>query len=785
VFNATSNLTKLDLSSNELEGTMKTISDICSLHSLNLADNNLNENISTILLNLSGCARYSLQHLSLSDNKITGTFPDLSIFPSLITIDLSSNLLSGKVLDGVRILPSKLESLNFYFNSLEGAIPYSFGNLCSLSSLDLSSNKLSEDLSVILHNMLVGCAKYSLQNLNLATNRITGTIPDMSGFSSLESLDLSYNLLNGTISNYTFPCKLGDLDLESNNLEGVVTDSHFDNMSKLMYLNLSYNSLALKFSDNWVPPFQLSIINLSSCNLGPSFPKWLQSQKQLQILDISNAEISDVVPVWFWTQTTNIQVMNISYNNLIGTIPNLPIIFFKPYCRVILDSNQFEGSIPPFFRSAALLRLSKNKFSEIRLLLCTNATIDNLLLLDLSKNQLSTQIPDCWSHLKALTFLDLSDNTLFGEVPSSMGSLSNLEVLILRNNSLAGKLPISLKNCTNLVMLDLGDNRLSGPIPYWLGQQLQMLSLRKNRFYGSLPYSLCNLINIQLLDLSENNLSGQIFKCLKNFFAMSHNVSLTSSISFDLTYKEQNVVGSVGTFDLIAMLMWKGAERQFKNNKLILRSIDLSSNQLTGGIPEEIGNLIALVSLNLSSNNLTGKITSKIGRLTSLEFLDLSRNHFSGLIPNSLAQIDRLSMLNLSNNNLSGRIPIGTQLQSFNASSYEGNADLCGKPLDNKCPGDEDAAHRKPETHEESSQEDKKTLYFSVTLGFITGFLGLWGSLFLIRHWRHKYVLFLDNIIDTMYIFIVLNATKFQVWLRRLQVTFSFLSFTLSFIYCS
>jgi Leucine-rich repeat (LRR) protein len=207
-------------------------------------------------------------------------------------------------------------------------------------------------------------------------------------------------------------------------------------------------------------------------------------------------------------------------------------------------------------------------------------------------------------------------------------------------------------------MLDLGDNRLSGPIPYWLGQQLQMLSLRKNRFYGSLSHSLCYLTNIQLLDLSENNLSGKLFKCLKNFFAMSHNVSSPSTVDYDLIYQVGPLDLLVGSFDLMVMLMWKGSERQFKNNKLILRSIDFSSNQLTGNIPKEIGNLIELVSLNLSNNYLSGEITSNIGRLTSLEFLDLSRNHFSGLIPNSLAQIDRLSMLNLSNNNLCGRIPI-------------------------------------------------------------------------------------------------------------------------------
>ncbi|KAK2430153.1 receptor protein EIX2 [Trifolium repens] len=80
-------------------------------------------------------------------------------------------------------------------------------------------------------------------------------------------------------------------------------------------------------------------------------------------------------------------------------------------------------------------------------------------------------------------------------------------------------------------------------------------------------------------------------------------------------------------------------------------------------------------------------------------------------------------MLNLSDNNLSGRIPIGTQLQSFDASSYEGNVDLCGKPLDKKCPGDEEVAHQKPETHE----EDKKTTLFECGIGIYHRILGTLG----------------------------------------------------------
>jgi Leucine-rich repeat (LRR) protein len=187
-------------------------------------------------------------------------------------------------------------------------------------------------------------------------------MPDMSGYSSLKNLFLSDNLLHGRIlKNFTFPHQLEILYLDSNNLEGVITDSHFDNMSMLMYLNLSYNSLALNFSENWAPPFQLSTIYLRTCIIGPSFPKWLQSQKHLQLLDISDTGISDLVPVWFWTLAANMMLMNISYNNLIGTIPNLPLRFSENF-QAIMDSNQFEGSIPPFFSKCNIATVVQEQF---------------------------------------------------------------------------------------------------------------------------------------------------------------------------------------------------------------------------------------------------------------------------------------------------------------------------------------------------------------------------------------------------------------------------------------
>jgi hypothetical protein len=195
--------------------------------------------------------------------------------------------------------------------------------------------------------------------------------------------------------------------------------------------------------------------------------------------------------------------------------------------------------------------------------------------------------------------------------------------------------------------------------------------------------------------------------------------------------------------------MWKGANRRYKNADKLLKIIDLSGNQLTGEIPTEMEYLFGLISLNLSKNNLTGEIPSNIGYLKLLEVLDLSRNHLSGPIPSSLAHIYGLSTLNLSNNELGGKIPIGTQLQTFDASSFEGNSNLCGEQLHRKCPEEQLAEHQKPQVR--AGDDDKsiflEALYMSMGIGFFTGFVGLIGSILLLQSWRDTYSRFLNALI--------------------------------------
>ena len=84
----------------------------------------------------------------------------------------------------------------------------------------------------------------------------------------------------------------------------------------------------------------------------------------------------------------------------------------------------------------------------------------------------------------------------------------------------------------------------------------------------------------------------------------------------------------------------------------------LYSNQLTGPIPSELGNLTALTSLFLSSNQLSGTIPTSLASLSNLTNLTLMNNDLTGAIPAELGGLTRLNTLDLRNNRLSGVIPV-------------------------------------------------------------------------------------------------------------------------------
>lgn len=85
--------------------------------------------------------------------------------------------------------------------------------------------------------------------------------------------------------------------------------------------------------------------------------------------------------------------------------------------------------------------------------------------------------------------------------------------------------------------------------------------------------------------------------------------------------------------------------------------LDLNSNNLTGTIPTDIGNVTYLEELNLGGNNITGSLPSQLTNLTFLKRLYLGHNNLSGNIPSFIGSLANLETLYLNDNSFSGNIP--------------------------------------------------------------------------------------------------------------------------------
>ncbi|XP_030501273.2 receptor-like protein EIX1 [Cannabis sativa] len=763
-----------------------------SLKYLDVSDSNLNslpdwlfglKNMETFIgrdnnLDVSILCRFHnmtfLKHLDISGNNIDqSTYIPSCLYSlnNLEILDLSSNKLYGVISSAIKNLTS-IVNLDLSYNSLEGKIPKSIGILCNLQSISLSGNKLEGEISDALESF-IGCnpkgiTSFSLdENLfygqlkdeviekfknltyfSLRLNKLSGLIPPSLGkLSALTYLDVGFNQFNGSLpESFGSLSALETLDISHNLLEGVVSEIHLANLSNLKYLHASGNSLTLRVSPYWIPPFTLRYIDLSSWNLGPQFPNWLKSQNLLSSMDLSQTRISDAIPNWFWKLSTNFEYLNLSHNQISGGVPDMQF-HSRFFCMIYLSSNKLQGPLPRISSSVTELDLSNNLFSgDISHALCDQKIhhVENKLkILHLGDNNgLSGNIPDCWVYWPSLKVINLNNANLIGQIPNSMGTLCKLESLHLRNNGLSGHIPVSLQNCTMLRVMDLGLNNIVGSLPKWMGTRLSnlmFLGFRSNKLSGKIPLELCHLDQLQILDIAHNNLSGTIPRCFGRLKGMINKPSSNGIVSYSF-YE--------GVFIENAFVVRKGREDQYSTILTLVTGLDLSNNNLSGEFPLQLTHLQALQSLNLSTNSLKGNIPKQIENMTMLESFDLSMNQLSGNIPQGMSSLTFLNHLNLSYNNFSGKIPTSTQLQSMEASSFIGNK-LCGLPLPKNCTEDEEIMHKGTTSYntkeDDDDEEEKYWFRLGIAVGFGVGFVGVIGPLLVCGFWRRAYFWFFNE----------------------------------------
>jgi Leucine-rich repeat (LRR) protein len=398
----------LDLSNNLFTGAFPTsIANVTSLEVVNLNQNpgfDVWRPAESLFVPLR-----RIRVLILSTTSMRGGIPAwFGNMTSLTDLELSGNYLTGTIPVSLARLP-RLQFLELYYNELEGGVPAELGNLTQLTDIDLSENRLTGAIPESL------CALRNLRVLQIYTNRLTGPIPAVLGNSTqLRILSVYRNQLTGEI-----PADLG------------------------------------RYSD-------LNVIEVSENQLTGPLPPYACVNGHLQyILVLSNLLTGPIPPAY--AECTPLLRFRVSNNHLEGDVP--PGIFGLPHASIVdLNYNHFTGPVA-----------------------ATVAGATNLTSLFASNNRMSGVLPPEIAGASGLVKIDLSNNLIGGPIPESVGLLSKLNQLSLQGNRLNGSIPETLAGLKTLNVLNLSDNALSGEI----------------------PESLCKLLP-NSLDFSDNNLSGPV-----------------------------------------------------------------------------------------------------------------------------------------------------------------------------------------------------------------------------------------------------------------------------------
>ncbi|EEF39214.1 protein binding protein, putative [Ricinus communis] len=449
-----------------------------SLKNLSLAGNNFSGSIPDSISGL-----VSVQSLDLSRNSFSGLLPaSLTRLNNLVYLNLSSNGFTKRIPKGLESI-SGLQVLDLHGNMFDGPLDGEFFLLTNVSYVDLSLNLLAGSSP---EKLLPGISE-SIKHLNLSHNQLTGSlVSELRLFASLKVLDLSYNQLSGDLPGFDFAYELQVLRLSNNRFSGFVPNDLLKGDSLLLTeLDLSTNNLSGPVS--MIMSTTLRVLDLSSNGLTGELPIVTGS---CAVLDLSNNEFEgNLTRIAKWG---NLEYLDLSQNRLKGSFPEvLPQFLRLNYLN--LSHNSFSSSLPKAFAQYPKLQVLDMSSNQLDGPLLTDfLTLPTLQELHLENNLLNGAIefsPPS-NNESNLLVIDLSHNQLDGYFPDRFGSLTGLQVLSLAGNNLSGSLPSSMSGMTSLIALDLSQNHFTGPVPNNLTNTLGSFNVTNNDLSGFVPENL-------------------------------------------------------------------------------------------------------------------------------------------------------------------------------------------------------------------------------------------------------------------------------------------------------
>ena len=572
--------------------------------------------------------------------------------PTRVTVvSLPERGLSGTIPGELGEL-SRLTGLGLWSNQLTGTIPRELGNLSNLVWLYLSDNELTGQIPPELGSLS------NLQLLALWGNQLSGSVPsELASLANLSELLLSFNWLSGTIpKELSYLSNLTYLGLGSNQLSGTIP-SELSSLSNLTELYLGSNQLSGAIPSELASLSNLTHLYLSYNQLSGTILKELGDLYKLRHLNLSGNQLSGTIPPELG-QLTNLEWLELGKNELTGKIPRS---FTGLASLTAFYSRDNAGLCAP---TDDAFQVWLQGLEEVGVQPCDFAT-DRAVLVGLynatdganwqdSSNWLSDLPMGDWYGVDTdtggrVSRLDLYGNQLRGTIPPELGSLSNLKRLSLSENQLGGPIPTELGGLSSLERLSLDGNRLSGTIPPELGSlsNLTRLSLSENQLGGEIPHDFTNLTRLSDFYFSDNaGLCAPTDDAFQAWLQPLVNVEghpCDSAADRDVLVRFYNATDG---------LRWRNRTNWLSNQPM---------REWHGVTTGDEGRI---TELHLESNQLSGQIPTEVGQLASLQWLDLSDNQLSGQIPRSLIYLTNLNKFHFSDN--AGLcVPVNEAFQSW------------------------------------------------------------------------------------------------------------------------
>ncbi|KAK7850295.1 lrr receptor-like serine/threonine-protein kinase rpk2 [Quercus suber] len=537
----------------------------------------------------------------------------------------SSGKLVGKLLPVIAQL-TELRILSLPFNGFHGEIPADIWGMEKLEVLDLEGNSVNGSIPVQFYGLR------NLRVLNLGFNRIVGEIPSsLSSCVRLEILNLAGNHVNGTIPG--FVGRLRGVYLSFNRLSGGIPSKIGENCGKLEHVDFSGNFLVGGIPGSLGSCGQLQSLLLYSNLLEEVLPAELGRLQKLQVLDVSRNSLSGSIPSELGNCS---QLSALVLSNLFDPLPQVNNTkedsLMDQQGSSIDDFNYFQGTIP-----VEIIMLPK-----LRVLWAPRATLEG-------------RFPTSWGACENLEMINLAQNYFTGEVSDGLSRCKKLQFLDISSNRLTGELLEGLP-VPCMTVFDVSGNALSGMIP---------------KFYNSTcPPVLSSNVSPSKpgSDLSTLYLSFFTSKALVG--TPSQSLGEESGLAIYHNFGHNNFNGTIQYMPIAPERLGKQTVYSFLAGE----------NKLAGPFPnnlfEKCEGLDALI-VNVSNNEISGSIPAQIGTACkSLKVLDASVNQITGPIPQSLGEMVSLVALNFSWNLLQGQIP--TSLGLMRDQKYLSLADLQG-----------------------------------------------------------------------------------------------------------